>query len=246
MGIDVTSIDYLMFHKDRVKGRTLQLGRQGMHTARGDDYFYGLVTFKKYDTETDYNEIYKSVPHSDAFFHYLGAEIVESIDYSPFEGATYIHDLNDPVPPELENKFDFIFDGGTIEHIFDVKMTMQNIKRMLKVGGTFMSVNMCNGHIGHGFYQFSPEFYRTVFSRENGFNILSVKLAEIHPLPKFIDVPEPNKGNRQVITAGSTPLYICVTAEKFADVDNKTNLQQSDYIAQWNGMPLNEESAVIR
>jgi hypothetical protein len=241
MGIDVTSIDYLMQHKDRVKGRVLQLGRQGMHTIRDDEYFYGLITFRKYDSETDYNVIYQSVPHSDAFFHYLGAEVVESIDYSAFEQATYIHDLNDPVPQELENKFDFIFDGGTIEHIFDVKMTMQNIKKMLKVGGTFMSVNMCNGHVGHGFYQFSPELYRTVFSKENGFNILSMKIVEIHPLPKFHDVPEPTPGNRQVYTSGSTPLYICATVEKFADLDPKRNMQQSDYIAQWNGMPLREE-----
>lgn len=246
MGIDVTSIDYLMFHKDKVKGRVLQLGRQGMHTLNNDDYFYGLVTFRKYDAETDYNVIYGSAPHSDAFFKYLGAEEVESIDYSPFEGATYIHDLNDPVPPELENQFDFIFDGGTIEHIFDVKMTMQNIKRMLKVGGTFMSVNMCNGHVGHGFYQFSPEFYRTVFSEENGFKTLSTKLVEIHPLPKFIDLPEPTKGNRQVVNSGSTPLYICFTAEKVVDVDSRTNLQQSDYIAQWNGMPLREENPFNR
>lgn len=233
MGIDVAALDYLMFHKNKVKGKALQLGRQGLH-LKGNDFYYGQVTFAKYDDPNKFMEIFSQDGNTETLFKFLGADTVESMDYSPFEGATHIHDLNDPVPDELVNQFDFIFDGGTIEHVYDVKSTMTNIKRMLKVGGTFMSVNICNGHVGHGFYQFSPELYRTVFSEENGFNILSVKLAELNPIPTFVDLPAPPKGARQPINVGHVPLYICFTAEKVEEKENgRKNLQQSDYLAQW-------------
>lgn len=233
MGIDAACLDYLMHHRDKIKGRALQLGRQGAHFFNGDEFIYAQVVFRKHDKDSDILKVFEGAPHTENFFKYLGAEEVDSMDYSPFEGASIIHDLNDPVPEELENQFDFIFDGGTIEHVFDVKSTMQNIRKMLKVGGTFMSVNCANGHLGHGFYQFSPEFYRTVFSKQNGFNILSVKLAELHPIPIFHDLPDHPFGSRQLINTGVTPLYVCFAAEKVEEVPINRNLQQSDYLAQW-------------
>ena len=48
------------------------------------------------------------------FARALGAKNASSMDASNFEGATLIHDLNQPVPPELEERFDVIIDGGTV------------------------------------------------------------------------------------------------------------------------------------
>jgi len=33
-----------------------------------------------------------------------------------------IHDLNRPIPDTLSGTFDFIYDGGTLEHVFDLDM----------------------------------------------------------------------------------------------------------------------------
>jgi hypothetical protein len=45
---------------------------------------------------------------------------VESIDYYPFEGATKVYNLNSYICRDFENRYDFIVDGGTIEHIFNI------------------------------------------------------------------------------------------------------------------------------
>jgi hypothetical protein len=93
-----------------------------------------------------------------AFFKLLGLD-VKAIDYSDYEGADIVHDLNKPIPSALENAFDLIIDGGTIEHIFDVRQTMMNLTRMLKVGGRIIHMSPANNYVGHGFYQFSPTFF---------------------------------------------------------------------------------------
>jgi len=37
--------------------------------------------------------------------------------------------------------------------------------RLVKVGGTVMIATTANNHLGHGFYQFSPEWGFRTFSR---------------------------------------------------------------------------------
>ena len=51
----------------------------------------------------------------------LGADVVQVSDISPNETPDFIIDLNNPVGPEFNQKFDVIFDIGTLEHIFDVR-----------------------------------------------------------------------------------------------------------------------------
>ena len=58
------------------------------------------------------------------------------MDNSDFEDADFIHDLNSvPAPKPLRDRFDVIFNYGTIEHVFHVPNALQNIHDMLKVGG---------------------------------------------------------------------------------------------------------------
>ncbi|MEL7114711.1 MAG: methyltransferase [Pseudomonadota bacterium] len=67
----------------------------------------------------------------------LGFGEIESMDFSDYEGASILQDLNKPIPDHLEQQFDFIFDGGTIEHVFNVPQALENVFRMLKPGGRF-------------------------------------------------------------------------------------------------------------
>lgn len=41
------------------------------------------------------------------------------MDYSDRENPTHVHDLNLPVPDVFHEEYDAIFDGGTLEHIFN-------------------------------------------------------------------------------------------------------------------------------
>src|SRR5439155_26265068 len=57
---------------------------------------------------------------AEPFFEALGASVVHSIDASDFEGATHVHDMNVPICDALKGAYSLVFDGGTLEHIFDV------------------------------------------------------------------------------------------------------------------------------
>jgi len=234
MGIDVSAFVFLMQNKDSVKGNVLQLGRQGMHVAWSKkDIQLCTDILALFDTETPFQTVLSTYPHADGFFKYLGADIVDSMDYSSFEGASIVHDLNNPIPDNLANRFDFIYDGGTIEHIYDIKTVMDNIKKMLKVGGVFAGLAVGNNSLGHGFYQFSPELYRTVFSKQEGYEVISIQLIENTEIPEFIDLPTPKKGDRQELLTKDVPIYVAFVIRKIEEKSNTKNYQQSDYLKDW-------------
>ena len=236
MGIDVPTLDYLMTNREYVKGNFLMLGRQGLHLWN-EHFERGRSIFNKHDPDTEYETIFREDGwHSDNFIKYLGADLVDSMDYSDFEQANIIHDLNKPVPKELENKYDIIFDGGTIEHVFDVKTVMENIKKMLRINGVFITIGPANNCMGHGFYQFSPELFRTVFSPEAGYKIEKFQVLEITDQGYgFIDLPEPPKGQRQTVKTGNGEYSNCVVARKLRDATME-EVQQSDYLREWGKM----------
>lgn len=234
MGIDIAGFHFMMENRSYIKGDFLMLGRQGMHLW-GDNLSRGNELFYQYDNAGRYESIFMNGGHSDNFFSYLGAASVNSMDYSDFEGASIIHDLNIPVPKELRNKFDVVFDGGTTEHVFDVRMVVTNIKNLLKVGGYFIAFTPANNLCGHGFYQFSPEFYRTVFSEENGFKIHKFQMMVVSDDGQsynIVDLAAPPKGQRQDLKTGPFGVLNAVIIEK---IEHKVteDYQQSDYLREW-------------
>ncbi len=110
------------------------------------------------------------------------AESVHSIDYSDYENCDLVHDMSEPISPEYHQKYDVVVDGGTLEHVFNFPVAIANCMNLLKVGGSFFGFTPANNHMGHGFYQFSPELFYRIFSPENGFEIQEVLLAK-HPYP---------------------------------------------------------------
>ncbi|HUJ01253.1 MAG TPA: class I SAM-dependent methyltransferase [Usitatibacter sp.] len=76
-----------------------------------------------------------------SFFRMLGVETLEFLDHSDYEGAQTIVDLNEPVPPTLESKYDFIIDGGTLDNVFNPAQALMNLSRMLKPGGRLLTYN---------------------------------------------------------------------------------------------------------
>ena len=253
MGIDVASLNFILGHKERVKGKTLQIGRQGMHFAgfwfdqdkKKENFSNNLFAksgcnFNATDLLEPIMEVVRTTGvvdgHTEGLFERLGATSVDTMDYSPYENATIIHDLNDPVPEELHNQFDYILDAGTIEHIFDVKTVLQNINSMLKVGGVYSVVTNNNNFPGHGFYQFSPEFFRTAFSEQTGYQILSLDLVQLldnDPYYFVHNYPEIPKGSRHEYRTDGSPYYITMTALKTKHINQVKNLQQSDYLKIW-------------
>ena len=98
----------------------------------------------------------------------LGLGELQTLDVSAYEGAEIIADLNVPVPAELVGRFGWIVDGGTMEHVFDVRQGMKNTAEMLRPGGRAVHISPSNNYVNHGFVQLSPSFYRDYYVA-NGF-----------------------------------------------------------------------------
>jgi SAM-dependent methyltransferase len=113
----------------------------------------------------------------DPYLGALGARDLHALDVSPHEGADIVHDLNEPVPSELEARFDIVLDVGSLEHVFDVPTALRSYMRMVRPGGRLVIVTMANNHCGHGFYQFSPELFYRVMSERNGYAVERMEVA---------------------------------------------------------------------
>jgi SAM-dependent methyltransferase len=112
-----------------------------------------------------------------AFFRLLGLAEVQALDCSNFEGAEIVHDLNLPVPAGLHDRFDLIVDGGTLEHVFDIRQSLTNVARMLRGGGRIIHFSPASNWVNHGFYQFSPTLFYDYYVA-NGFAELRGFLVE--------------------------------------------------------------------
>jgi hypothetical protein len=108
----------------------------------------------------------------------LGFEYLETMDYSDYEGADIIWNLNNAnIPDEYSERYDFILDGGTLEHVFNIPSALEAVFKMLKVGGTFFFDQPAFFGITHGFYNFSPCFFYEYFDA-NKWRINSFRLFE--------------------------------------------------------------------
>jgi hypothetical protein len=114
--------------------------------------------------------------HARVLFEMLG--IAEYVDLDKFDSdrPAVLHDLNLPVPSALEDRFGLLFDGGTIEHIFDVRQVMDNVRRMLKVRGCV--VHIASFGMDHGLYALSPGFFYDFYGA-NGFGDFECHLLEV-------------------------------------------------------------------
>src|SRR5436190_8122638 len=114
---------------------TLMLGRLRLATTH--QYIkHCIATYG--NNSKKFDEVLFKDEYSEPLFEILGAKTVHSMDYSNYENATTIHDMNLPFPSELKNKFSAIVDGGTLEHIFNFPAAIKNCMDALKTGGHFI------------------------------------------------------------------------------------------------------------
>jgi hypothetical protein len=171
---------------------------------------------------------------ADPFFVALDATEVRSLDASSYEGATDIHDLNDPIPRELEEQFTAVVDAGTTEHVFNLPEALRSAMRMVAPQGHLIVMTPCNESAGHGFYQLSPELYWRALSAENGFEVRRFRLREHRG--KWFDVADPAAVGRRSEFGSSRSTYLFVVARRVAVVPIFNSWpQQSDYETEWTG-----------
>ena len=239
MGIDVNAAQLLI--RARRLGipfeRVATLGRQGLHLPPKRLAALFRAQSWPLDTDVERRLTGSDSPFADDFLTALGAREVVAIDASAYEGASIVHDMNCPIPASLQNAFDVVFDGGTLEHVFHFPQAIENCMRLVRPGGVFLAFTPTNNFCGHGFYQFSPELWYRVLCPENGFRIESVVAWEDVPGSRFFEIPNPETMHSRVEFLTEKETYLFVQARKLEDIPllAQPAPQQSDYVAAWSG-----------
>lgn len=181
--------------------------------------------------------------YSERFFTQLfKCATVDSLDFSSYEGASIVHDLQQPITDTLRNKYDLVYNGGTLEHVFNLPVAMANLIQLARVGGLVYTNAPSNNLSGHGFYQFSPELLYRVMSRDNGMAVIFARIgiARFPSIAKssfhrVYDVADPASLGTRVGLLSSQPAYIMFMARKTADVKPFSQpVLQSDYVQTWS------------
>lgn len=235
MGINPNTLRYLAREKKRGNplGRTATIGRQGVHMDPRQVIKILNVEFALALPEDQILAAYSS-GFADDLLKLLGAQSVESFDYSDYEGANHLHDFNTPIHNEHKGKYSFLIDGGTLEHVFQFPTALKNCMEMLAVGGVYFGNSPANNEMGHGFYQFSPELYFRSFSKENGFRIEELFLYEGRESKFWYRLTDPNIARRRVEKIGTKSAYILVKATRVSNADIFANPPlQPDYVSAW-------------
>jgi len=228
----------------KFSGAVLQLGRQDLHFSQSQlekwaqSKAFGLSKAPKEEKTAAKGPL--SVDLDDVeFFSMLGFESVASADFSDYENPSMTLDLNQPVPTELHERFDVIFDGGTMEHCFDTFQVLRNIFSMLKKGGRIIHSSPSNNHVDHGFYMYSPTLFADYYSANN-WKFLSLKVFSYTPRqntePCLVYDYEP--GSLDAFSYGGfndgRMLGIWCVCEKTEDSSSENIPQQGFYTKRWS------------
>ena len=222
---------------------TLMIGRLNLYASQQDI----KNAIQKYKTnEKEIKDVKFTDEYSEPLFEILGADKIDSIDYSAYENASIIHDLNLPIPDDMKNKYSAIVDGGTIEHVFNFPVAIKNCMNALKIGGHYIGITPANNQMGHGFYQFSPELYFRIFSEDNGFRIKKMLInVTVGEDTNWYEVADPKVVNSRVMLMNNFPISLIIIAEKFAEKEVfKIIPQQLDYANTWNAYNSIKENKI--
>ena len=229
MGLDINGVKLLLHAKQLEVNfdRVLTIGRQMLYLREKELRRMliqaGLIAADSKDT-------FAVDTYAETFLKMLGAEITDSLDASAYEEASMIHDLNLPLPKEMRSKYSVVIDGGSLEHVFNFPIAIQNCMNLIETDGYYIGITPSNNFLGHGFYQFSPELYYRIFSPSNGFRMVKMYLYVDRKRASFYEVLDPLELKQRVIMANASPSYLFILAQKTEEKEVfKVVPQQSDY-----------------
>ncbi len=225
MGIDVHSLNFLrLAHKKTRLGRVVTIGRQSLLVPK-----HSLRKILDLPQEQEYGDYCERL-----LCEHFGAISVDSIDNSDFENATHIVDMNKPI--DIQDRYDTVIDGGCLEHIYNVPQALRNFSQVCKAGGQIIHMLPANNFCGHGFYQFSPELFFSLYSQKNGYRETQIFLTDQFNENWWYEVKQPMNGKRVNVVSNREVLILVRTVrmKSFSHDD----VQQSDYVYKWENKGL--------
>jgi hypothetical protein len=217
MGLDLPAIKFLRFvSKFGPFGNVATLGRQGLHLTPKE--MKQVANGKSYGPFCE-----------DFLIEKFGAASVESFDNSDYEQATHILDFNKPAA--VTKQYDMVIDAGTMEHVYNAPQGLQTTSALCRDGGQILHMLPANNFCGHGFWQFSPELFFSLYSTANGYRDTQVFLVDVGESKFWYEVSEPKNGRWDDLTSPRA-LYAYVRTVKGKTVSHE-QVQQSQYIYEW-------------
>ena len=207
----------------------------------------------KYKLNIDVNDIKDTLYCDDLFKVLFGTKNIQALDYSDYEDCDIIHDMNRDIDTKYYKQFDVVIDGGSLEHIFNFPVAISNCMQVLKKNGSLFIFTMANNHMGHGFYQFSPELFYRVLNESNGYKVVELLLeehkypgAELNQKTNIYRVKDPNILGERVGLVSKFPVIMLVYAirQELKPI-LETNPIQSDYLTTYirqENKPLSKSS----
>ena len=238
MGLNLHYMKWLLLMKRKHGvdfGRTAMLGRQSLvFTQKQSLQWYREAMPLCFDL----SKLVQPDGFTENFWKQLAAvkdASIDSVDFSTYEGANIILDLNEPLPQEHHGRWSAVYDGGTLEHVFNFPQSVRNAMSMPEPGGHLLLGTITDGWCNHGFYQFSPTLFFSLFTEENGYELLdmTISLKDNEKDAIFLRMlrdPGPGMGTFSV---GRVSLLIC--AKRIGGVPEHLKLQQRFFEAAWEG-----------
>ncbi len=236
MGLDINGTRFLLYA--RAMGvdfsRAAMIGRQRLHLSAAELEINLRDFSASFDHET-ISRIFSLKGYAEEFLKFLGAREVHSLDNSRYEEATHLHDMNRQIPSDLLARYSMVLDGGSLEHIFNFPHAIKNCMEMVEVGGYYLGITPANNFSGHGFYQFSPELFFSVFTEGNGYKVVNVFAFEAgRGVADWFSVKDPAIVQGRVTLTNSEPVYLLVIAKRVRETKIfESTPQQNDYVSAW-------------
>jgi len=143
-------------HLEALFGPDLVAGIKPREDAEQIKQWHGLKTWA--------DPVYDTLSLLDA----LGIDTTVT-DVAVVRGMEVIVDLNEPLPEDLQARFDIVIDTGTCEHCFNVGMAFRNTCEAVAVGGHLVHAAPMT-RMNHGFWNFCPTIYPDYLG-DNGFKL---------------------------------------------------------------------------
>ena len=111
-----------------------------------------------------------------SFYSLFSDASYRCLDLTDYEGADLVADLCLPLPASVDERFDFIIDGSTLDNVFDPAMAIRNLARLLKPGGRILHFDRASRR--HFVYVgFALSWFHDYYAI-NGFDDCQVYLAQ--------------------------------------------------------------------
>jgi hypothetical protein len=221
VGIGYHGLQFLRFAaRDKQFGRVATIGRQGLFLDKSE--VRSLI---------DVGADYQHEKYCDSLLRrHFGAKYVDSWDFSDYEGASHIADMNKPLK-DVSSTYDTVIDAGSLEHVYNIPQALSNVSELCCDGGQILHILPANNFCGHGFWQFSPELFFSLYCESNGYLGTRVFLASEYRTDIWYEVDKPKHGQRANVVSFTPVLVLCRTIKSHMCCHE--SVQQSDYIHIW-------------